>query len=177
MHEGLPPSDLSHGKRSFTSTGRAPLPIPPVFGEHMPRHAYLLLAVAAAVLCPARRLPPAGGAPCPGRSACRRSSSTSTRSASLKARFVQSNPNGSRGAGHALSAPPRPHALRVRRTLAAQDRGRRLSGDDVGQRHRDFGQWPIGWTAASFLVKDPLQLVGRPAGREARCRVNGLLGR
>jgi outer membrane lipoprotein-sorting protein len=25
---------------------------------------------------------------------------------------------------------------------------------------RDFGQWPIGWTAASFLVKEPLQLSG-----------------
>ena len=30
------------------------------------------------------------------------------------------------GAGHALCAPSRPHALRVRRALAAQDRGRRL---------------------------------------------------
>ena len=26
--------------------------------------------------------------------------------------------------------------------------------------NRDFGQWPIGWTAASFLVKEPLQLSG-----------------
>ena len=25
---------------------------------------------------------------------------------------------------------------------------------------RDFGQWPIGWTAASFLVKEPLVLSG-----------------
>jgi len=25
---------------------------------------------------------------------------------------------------------------------------------------RDFGQWPIGWTAASFLVKDPFKLSG-----------------
>ena len=24
----------------------------------------------------------------------------------------------------------------------------------------DFGQWPIGWTAASFLVKEPLKLSG-----------------
>jgi outer membrane lipoprotein-sorting protein len=25
---------------------------------------------------------------------------------------------------------------------------------------KDFGQWPIGWTAASFLVKEPLSLTG-----------------
>ncbi len=25
---------------------------------------------------------------------------------------------------------------------------------------RDFGQWPIGWTAASFLVREPLKLSG-----------------
>jgi len=25
---------------------------------------------------------------------------------------------------------------------------------------RDFGQWPIGWTAASFLVRDQLRLSG-----------------
>ena len=37
---------------------------------------------------------------------------------------------------------------------------------------RDFGQWPIGWTAASFLVKEPLSLVGRHHGREDQ-RVNG----
>ena len=25
---------------------------------------------------------------------------------------------------------------------------------------KDFGQWPIGWTAASFLTKEPFQLSG-----------------
>jgi len=33
---------------------------------------------------------------------------------------------------------------------------------------KDFGQWPIGWTMASFLVKDPLSLRRRSQGREAR---------
>ena len=39
----------------------------------------------------------------------------------------------------------------------------------------DFGQWPIGWTAASFLVKEPLSLTRRPAGREACERSDGML--
>ena len=39
---------------------------------------------------------------------------------------------------------------------------------------RDFGQWPIGWTAASFLVKDPLVLSG-DLHVEKLERVNGIL--
>ena len=39
---------------------------------------------------------------------------------------------------------------------------------------RDFGQWPIGWTAASFLVKDPLVLSGDLQVEKLE-RVNGLL--
>jgi outer membrane lipoprotein-sorting protein len=40
---------------------------------------------------------------------------------------------------------------------------------------KDFGQWPIGWTAASFLVKDPLSLNGGDLRTEKIDRVNGLL--
>ena len=39
---------------------------------------------------------------------------------------------------------------------------------------RDFGQWPIGWTAASFLVKDPLVLSGDLQVEKLE-RVNGML--
>jgi len=39
---------------------------------------------------------------------------------------------------------------------------------------KDFGQWPIGWTAASFLVKDPLSLSG-DLRVEKLDRVNGLI--
>ena len=40
--------------------------------------------------------------------------------------------------------------------------------------NRDFGQWPIGWTAASFLVKEPLQLSGDLTVESVQ-RENGLL--
>ena len=38
----------------------------------------------------------------------------------------------------------------------------------------DFGQWPIGWTAASFLVKEPFQLSGDLRSRRSSAP-NGLL--
>jgi outer membrane lipoprotein-sorting protein len=40
--------------------------------------------------------------------------------------------------------------------------------------NRDFGQWPIGWTAASFLVKEPLHLSG-DLTVESQQRQDGLL--
>ena len=40
--------------------------------------------------------------------------------------------------------------------------------------NRDFGQWPIGWTAASFLVKEPFQLSGDLTVESAQ-RQDGLL--
>jgi outer membrane lipoprotein-sorting protein len=40
--------------------------------------------------------------------------------------------------------------------------------------NRDFGQWPIGWTAASFLVKEPLKLSGDLTVQAVQ-RENGLL--
>ena len=39
---------------------------------------------------------------------------------------------------------------------------------------RDFGQWPIGWTAATFLVRENLSLSG-DLRVEKIDRVNGLL--
>ena len=39
---------------------------------------------------------------------------------------------------------------------------------------KDFGQWPIGWTAASFLVKDPLKLSGDLTVEKVD-RANGML--
>ena len=40
--------------------------------------------------------------------------------------------------------------------------------------NKDFGQWPIGWTAASFLVKEPLKLSGDLTVQKID-RANGLL--
>ncbi len=39
----------------------------------------------------------------------------------------------------------------------------------------DFGQWPIGWTAASFLVKDQLRLAGEDLQVENVERANGMI--
>src|SRR5262249_55230269 len=39
---------------------------------------------------------------------------------------------------------------------------------------KDFGQWPIGWTAASFLAKEPIVLSGDLRAEKLE-RVNGLL--
>ena len=41
--------------------------------------------------------------------------------------------------------------------------------------NRDFGQWPIGWTAASFLVKDPFQLSGDITVQSSQRTPDGLL--
>ena len=40
---------------------------------------------------------------------------------------------------------------------------------------RDFGQWPIGWTAASFLVKEPFQLSGDITVQSSQRTPDGLL--
>src|SRR6478609_5988508 len=78
----------------------------------------------------------------------------------LQARFVQSNPNGSVVQGTLyLSKPGRmrfeydpPSQLKI-----VAD-GRQVTMWDPA--NRDFGQWPIGWTAASFLVMEPFKLSG-----------------
>ena len=93
---------------------------------------------------------------------------------SLKARFVQSNPNGSVVQGNLYVR--RPGRMRFEYDAPSQLKivadGYQVTMWDNAT--RDFGQWPIGWTAASFLVKDPLSLSGDLAVEKLE-RVNGLL--
>lgn len=78
----------------------------------------------------------------------------------LKARFVQSNPNGSVVQGTLYVR--RPGRMRFEYDAPSQLKivadGYQVTMWDPAT--RDFGQWPIGWTAASFLVKEPLSLTG-----------------
>lgn len=92
----------------------------------------------------------------------------------LQARFVQSNPNGSVVQG-SLSI-SRPGKMRFEYDPPSQlkivaDGLQVTMWDPV---NKDFGQWPIGWTAASFLVKQPLQLSG-DLTVEKTSRSNGIL--
>lgn len=93
---------------------------------------------------------------------------------SLKARFVQSNPNGSVVQGTLYVR--RPGRMRFEYDAPSQLKivadGWQVTMWDNAT--RDFGQWPIGWTAASFLVKDPLVLSGDLQVEKLE-RVNGLL--
>src|SRR5262245_7114009 len=92
----------------------------------------------------------------------------------LKSRFIQTNPNGSivqgtlyvRRPGRMRFEYDRPSQLKI-----VADGFQVTMWDPVT---RDFGQWPIGWTAASFLVKDPLALSGDLKVEKLE-RVNGLL--
>lgn len=92
----------------------------------------------------------------------------------LKARFVQSNPNGSVVQGTLYVR--RPGRMRFEYDAPSQLKivadGSQVTMWDPGT--RDFGQWPIGWTAASFLVKDPLTLSGDLQVEKLE-RVNGML--
>jgi len=78
----------------------------------------------------------------------------------MQARFVQSNPGGTVVQG-TLSV-SRPGRMRFEYDPPSQLKivadGNQVTMWDVA--NRDFGQWPIGWTAASFLVKEPLSLSG-----------------
>ena len=93
---------------------------------------------------------------------------------SLKARFVQSNPNGSVVQGTLYVR--RPGRMRFEYDAPSQLKivadGMQVTMWDNAT--RDFGQWPIGWTAASFLVKDPLVLSGDLTVEKLE-RVNGML--
>ena len=93
---------------------------------------------------------------------------------SMKARFVQSNPNGSVVQGTIYLR--RPGRMRFEYDAPSQLKivadGYQVTMWDNAT--RDFGQWPIGWTAASFLVKDPLSLSGDLTVEKIE-RVNGLL--
>ena len=78
----------------------------------------------------------------------------------LKARFIQTNPNGSIVQGTLYLR--RPGRMRFEYDAPSQLKivadGMQVTMWDNAT--RDFGQWPIGWTAASFLVKEPLVLSG-----------------
>ena len=93
---------------------------------------------------------------------------------SLKARFVQSNPNGSVVQGNLYVR--RPGRMRFEYDAPSQLKivadGMQVTMWDNAT--RDFGQWPIGWTAASFLVKDPLSLTGDLQVEKIE-RVNGMI--
>jgi len=92
----------------------------------------------------------------------------------LKSRFVQSNPNGSIIQGTLYVR--RPGRMRFEYDPPSQLKivadGFQVTMWDPTT--KDFGQWPIGWTAASFLVKDPLSLTG-DLRVEKLDRVNGLI--
>ena len=93
----------------------------------------------------------------------------------LQARFVQSNPNGSVVQGTLyLSKPGR---MRFQYDPPSQLKivadGRQVTMWDPT--NKDFGQWPIGWTAASFLVKEPLRLSGDITVEASQRTPDGLL--
>lgn len=78
----------------------------------------------------------------------------------LQARFVQTNPNGSNVQGTLYVS--RPGKMRFQYDPPSQLKivadGRQVTMWDPA--NKDFGQWPIGWTAASFLVMEPFRLSG-----------------
>lgn len=92
----------------------------------------------------------------------------------LKARFVQSNPNGS--IVHGTLYLRRPGRMRFEYDPPSQLKivadGFQVTMWDPTT--KDFGQWPIGWTAASFLVRDQLSLSGDLRVEKLE-RVNGLI--
>jgi outer membrane lipoprotein-sorting protein len=93
----------------------------------------------------------------------------------LQARFVQSNPGGTVVQG-TLSV-RRPGRMRFEYDPPSQLKivadGSQVTMWDIA--NRDFGQWPIGWTAASFLVKEPMVLQGGDLTVEKVERADGML--
>jgi outer membrane lipoprotein-sorting protein len=93
----------------------------------------------------------------------------------LQARFVQSNPNGSVVNGTLYVS--RPGKMRFEYDAPSQLKivadGSQVTLWDPP--NRDFGQWPIGWTAASFLVKEPLKLSGDLSVQSANRNADGQL--
>lgn len=93
----------------------------------------------------------------------------------LQARFVQSNPGGTVVQG-TLSI-RRPGRMRFEYDPPSQLKivadGSQVTMWDIA--NRDFGQWPIGWTAASFLVKEPMVLQGGDLAVEKVERTDGML--
>jgi outer membrane lipoprotein-sorting protein len=93
----------------------------------------------------------------------------------MQARFVQSNPGGTVVQG-TLSV-RRPGRMRFEYDPPSQLKivadGSQVTMWDIP--NRDFGQWPIGWTAASFLVREPLVLQGGDLAVEKVERADGML--
>ena len=93
----------------------------------------------------------------------------------MQARFVQSNPGGTVVQG-TLSV-RRPGRMRFEYDPPSQLKivadGSQVTMWDIA--NRDFGQWPIGWTAASFLVKEPMVLQGGDLTVEKVERADGML--
>jgi outer membrane lipoprotein-sorting protein len=93
----------------------------------------------------------------------------------FQARFVQSNPNGSIVQGTLYVR--RPGRMRFQYDPPSQLKivadGSQVTLWDP--KTRDFGQWPIGWTAASFLVKEPFRLSGDITLRSLQRTPDGLL--
>ena len=92
-----------------------------------------------------------------------------------QARFVQSNPNGSIVQGNLYVR--RPGRMRFEYDAPSQLKivadGYQVTMWDNAT--RDFGQWPIGWTAASFLVKEPMKLSGDLTVQALNRSANGLI--
>ena len=93
----------------------------------------------------------------------------------LQARFVQSNPNGSVVQGTLYVR--RPGRMRFQYDPPSQLKvvadGTQVTMWDPAS--KDFGQWPIGWTAASFLTKEPFQLSGDLTVESSQRTPDGLL--
>ncbi len=93
----------------------------------------------------------------------------------MQARFVQSNPGGTVVQG--TFSVNRPGRMRFEYDPPSQLKivadGRQVTMWDPP--NRDFGQWPIGWTAASFLVREPFTLTGGDLAVEKVERADGML--
>lgn len=93
----------------------------------------------------------------------------------MQARFVQSNPGGTVVQG--TFSVSRPGRMRFEYDPPSQLKivadGRQVTMWDPP--NRDFGQWPIGWTAASFLVREPFTLTGGDLAVEKVERADGML--
>jgi outer membrane lipoprotein-sorting protein len=93
----------------------------------------------------------------------------------LQARFVQTNPNGSVVQGTLYIR--RPGRMRFQYDAPSQLKivadGTQVTMWDPTT--KDFGQWPLGWTAASFLTKEPFQLSGDITVEAQQRQADGVL--
>jgi outer membrane lipoprotein-sorting protein len=93
----------------------------------------------------------------------------------LQARFVQTNPNGSVVQGTLYIR--RPGRMRFQYDAPSQLKivadGTQVTMWDPTT--KDFGQWPLGWTAASFLTKEPFLLSGDITVESQQRQADGVL--